>query len=212
MIDPGTEKWDEELIRDIFNPVDVNRILQIPLNYSSFEDFVAWNGSSSGFFSVRSAYHCEWNHEFRNTNHLVGPAAPNIVWSILWKLRIPGKIKIFCWRALHGILPLKSILTNRHVGSADHCPMICSQGPEDVMHLLFGCARAKELWRLLGLSQIISEATTEDRFGSIVLEHLLRLPESSMPKMISVELKEGISTTCWYLWWMRRQQTHHSKT
>lgn len=84
LIDPMTEQWDEELIRDIFNPVDVTRILQIPLSYNSFEDFVAWNGTSSGYFSVRSAYHCEWKHQFRNSGMvLAGPAVPNPVWSIL---------------------------------------------------------------------------------------------------------------------------------
>ena len=30
-----------------------------------------------------------------------------------------------------------------------------------------------------------------------------------MPNMISVGLKEGICTTCWYLWWIRRQVTHN---
>ena len=32
LIDPETHCWDEQLIRDIFNPIDVSRILCIPLN------------------------------------------------------------------------------------------------------------------------------------------------------------------------------------
>ena len=32
LINPHTGQWDEELIRDIFSPVDVHRILQIQLN------------------------------------------------------------------------------------------------------------------------------------------------------------------------------------
>jgi hypothetical protein len=32
LISPITATWDEDLLRDIFNPVDVERILQIPIN------------------------------------------------------------------------------------------------------------------------------------------------------------------------------------
>ena len=32
LIDPYHGQWDEALIRDVFSPVDVQRILQIPLN------------------------------------------------------------------------------------------------------------------------------------------------------------------------------------
>src|SRR3989337_2866167 len=40
LIDPHSGQWDEELIRSIFNPVDVIRILQIPLRVEVIEDFV----------------------------------------------------------------------------------------------------------------------------------------------------------------------------
>lgn len=34
LIDPISEQWDEELIRSIFNPVDVGRILRTPLSHN----------------------------------------------------------------------------------------------------------------------------------------------------------------------------------
>ena len=43
LIDPNTNTWDEDLIRSIFNPVDTRRILQIPLSYDTFDDFIAWH-------------------------------------------------------------------------------------------------------------------------------------------------------------------------
>ena len=39
------------------------------------------------------------------------------VWKKLWKLQVPGKIKIFGWRALHGLIPGRAILANRHIGN-----------------------------------------------------------------------------------------------
>jgi hypothetical protein len=44
---------------------------------------------------------------------------------------------------------------------------------------------AKELWAELGLENIISEA--------IVVEHLLRLPDKSIPSFERITLKETIS-------------------
>jgi hypothetical protein len=33
--------WDEELLNVLFNPLDVRRIMQIPINHQGFEDFIA---------------------------------------------------------------------------------------------------------------------------------------------------------------------------
>ena len=99
---------------------------------------------------------------------LPGGSIHNPVWKILWKLKIPSKVKNFVWRALHGILPLKAILANRHVPVSGECP-ICHQAAEDVLHLLFKCPTAQEIWRLLSMHDIIEEATQVDRSGSAVL-------------------------------------------
>jgi hypothetical protein len=106
---------------------------------------------------------------------LPGTSINNPVWKELLKLKIPSKIKIFTWRALHGLLPLKSILVNRHVGTSGECP-ICHQAPEDIRHLLFQCIPARELWSLLELEEIVDEALVVDLSGSVVLEHVIRIP------------------------------------
>jgi hypothetical protein len=128
LIDPITGSWDEELLRSLFCMVDVNRILQIPLNNQSFDDFIAWGLTNHGRYTVRSGYHLQWRHTFGARGGqlaLPGTSATNPVWKAVWRLKIQSKIKIFLWRALHGILPLKSILANRHVGNSGQCP-VCS--------------------------------------------------------------------------------------
>ena len=67
------------------------------------------------------------------------------------------QVKKICWKTLHELLQLKSILVNRHNGTNGQCP-ICLQGPEDIFHLHFSCGRAVEMWRLLGTSNIIADA------------------------------------------------------
>jgi hypothetical protein len=119
------------------------------------------------------------------------------------KIHISSKVKIFIWRALHGILTLKEILANRHIGNVGSCP-ICGLGAEDVLHLLFTCTKAQETWAELGISEEIEDALHSDRDGSAVLEHLLLKKDRSVPGFDHINLRELISVTCWYLWWLRR--------
>jgi hypothetical protein len=42
LIDPTTRNWDAELLKSLFIDIDVNRILEIPLNNQGFDDFIAW--------------------------------------------------------------------------------------------------------------------------------------------------------------------------
>lgn len=123
-------------------------------------------------------------------------------------MKVPSKVKIFIWRALHGITPLKCILANRHVGTSASCP-ICGVGPEDVVHLLFLCPAARELWEAIGILDIISDATQTDRSCSVVLEVLLRGLDNMLQGFENVGLKETIMVACWYLWWIRRRRTHN---
>ena len=134
LIDPITSQWDEQLIRDIFYPVDATRILQIPLNFQAFDDFIAWHLTKHGRFTVKSAYHEQWSHKYRG-QYLPSSSSSSTMQAAIWKkqreLQVPRKIQIFCWRALREIVPVKSILANRHIPGDGACP-VCHQGAEDM--------------------------------------------------------------------------------
>jgi hypothetical protein len=83
------------------------------------------------------------------------------------------------WRSLHGIIPLKSILYNRHIGTTGGRP-ICNQGPQDVSHLLFQCEAEKGIWESLGILELIMQAVHIDRSRSMVLEELLRRHDTTI--------------------------------
>jgi hypothetical protein len=165
LINPVMGTWDIELLNSLFSVVDVQRILEIPLNNQGFDDFIAWHYNKNGRYSVRSGYHIQWKHTFgarQGQLALPGSSAINPVWKELWRLKIPSKCKIFLWRALHAIIPLKSILVNRHIGTSGQCP-ICQQAPEDLIHLLFQCEMVRDLWNSLGITEVIEQAVTIDR-------------------------------------------------
>ena len=118
LINPHTGMWDEELLRDCFSPVDVNRILQIPLNSNIEDDFIAWNYTRSGTFSVRSAYYRELDHQIGtrlSRSDGQGSIQVNGIWKDAWKLKVPGKVKHFTWKVLHGVLPCLGVLAARHI-------------------------------------------------------------------------------------------------
>jgi hypothetical protein len=60
LIDPILGERDEAIIQDIFNPLDAQKVLEIPLSQNLEEDFVAWHKTKSFTYSVRSAYYLEW--------------------------------------------------------------------------------------------------------------------------------------------------------
>jgi hypothetical protein len=73
---------------------------------------------------------------------------------------------------MHGVLPLKSIRLKRHIGTTSTCP-ICNTEEEDMMHMVFKCPGAANIWRGLGLENYIMEEMVMDRSGSQILEAIL---------------------------------------
>jgi ribonuclease HI len=84
------------------------------------------------------------------------------------------------------------------------CP-ICQLGPEDIQHLLFLCPVASDIWRALGVSNLIQSALVTDRSGSAVLEALLSSNGQNFQNF-DMGMRETIAVACWYLWWIRRRR------
>ena len=206
LINPWTGSWDEVLIRDNFISVDAVRILKIPLSTHLTEDFIAWHKTRPFSFSVWSAYYTEWEHQFgaRIRRCDDGPSTLNPVWEILWKLQVPSKIKIFGWKALHGIIPGMSVLANRHIPVSGLYPM-CKRGAENLKRLMFTCDRAKEVWLSLGLRETIAHADALDRSGCVILESLLRDKRRKSAIFEHIGFQEIILVGAWYIWWQRRE-------
>ncbi|PNT70332.1 hypothetical protein BRADI_2g10133v3 [Brachypodium distachyon] len=181
------------LVRDVFWSIDANRILEIPIAPTGMEDFVAWHHTKNGLFSVHSAYHAEWDYQFgRKERNCLGARRTQIsrVWEKLWHLCVPAKIKIYGWRALHGLVPCLGILANRHISTVSGCP-VCAAGCEDIMHVLFTCQRAQQVWEA----------------GAIALEHIICNTDVWDP-LGGIGMPELVLTGAWYIWWERRQLVH----
>ena len=174
LIDSATGHWDVPLVEQTFWPIDVERVLALPLPTHDMSDFVAWSLNKHGIFTVKSAYHALWyfqhGRKLQRTDGL-GATSANPTWEKVWKLNCPAKVKKFLWRTLHGTLPCNVVLANRHIPVRPTCPA-CKQGAEDVFHVLFRCHKAREVWRQLGLEDVIRHACGVDRAGEEILSYL----------------------------------------
>ena len=69
-----------------------------------------------------------------------------------------------------------------------------------------------EVWKLLGIDEIIKKALLVDMAGEVILEHLLCLPEQDVQVLGQPKLKEMVATTAWYLWYERPKLVHGEET
>jgi hypothetical protein len=116
----------------------------------------------------------------------------NPTWKILWSLKVPAKVKIFVWRVLHGIIPLKDILFKRYIGTDGQCPL-CNSYPEDISHMLFKCQGATNIWMALGISNIINNVCSTGMAGAKIMEDLLKSPAALVPGYSSLKVQDLIA-------------------
>jgi hypothetical protein len=125
-IDEETDMWDEELLSECFWPIDVQRILNIPLARNRMDDFISWHFTKTGVFSVRSCYYVEWEHQhgrkLRRTSGY-GTSSTLPIWKTMWSLSVLAKIKIHLWSSLLGAIPCNGVLANSHRIPSSQCSL-----------------------------------------------------------------------------------------
>ncbi|KAL0413523.1 UNVERIFIED_CONTAM: putative mitochondrial protein [Sesamum radiatum] len=137
-----SREWDVELIQSLFWPDDSNVILQIPLSCVGVPDLLIWHYSTTGLFTVRSAYHLALS--------LAVPVGASTerwsrrMWQKIWQAHVPNKAKIFMWRAIRNILPTSTNLQKRIPLGTFCCPF-CEHEAEQPLHTLLHCTFARQV-------------------------------------------------------------------
>lgn len=86
-------------------------------------------------FSVKDAY-----------RHLCEPHSNVLDWDLIWKIKVPSRIKVFLWKIAKNILPTKSLIFTRTRIGNGLC-MACNIAIEDVEHVFWKCSKVQEVWR-----------------------------------------------------------------
>lgn len=136
--------WDVAQIRRCFLNIDTELILSICLSPRQEEDFLAWHPDKSGRFSVRSAYNLACR--LANTEGSSSSSALHSrkSWDLIWKCKLPQKIKIFAWKVASNCLATMDNKRKRKLVNSDIC-IICNREVENSVHALCKCPRASAL-------------------------------------------------------------------
>ncbi|XP_041025489.1 uncharacterized protein LOC121265863 [Juglans microcarpa x Juglans regia] len=70
-------------------------------------------------------------------------------WRNIWNLEVPSVTKLFLWRAGNNRLPTKENLFKRKVVEDKSC-LVCSVETETIMHALWVCPAANDIWAEVG--------------------------------------------------------------
>jgi hypothetical protein len=145
LIDPDTKSWNSSLISDIFMEEEAQLICNIPLSPLQPPDKMIWRCTKNGHFSVRSAYYMEKDIQASQRNGCSNINTGAEIWKVIWGLNVPNATKMFLWKACNNLLPTEENLFHRRVVGDQICP-ICTIEIESVLHILWECPAAVDVW------------------------------------------------------------------
>ncbi|XP_071679985.1 uncharacterized protein [Lolium perenne] len=147
LINPATRSWDERLIREICYAHDADVILSIKLPMTPYDDFVAWLPEKNDMFTVSSAYRLGLEPALTAMSPGQSSSNPNgdgRIWDLVWKAKVPLKLKVFAWKAATETLAVK-VAVHRRISTVLPTCTTCGCGVESVHHALVTCTPTRAL-------------------------------------------------------------------
>ena len=173
--------------------------MRIPLSHGHSVDTLFSLYSKNGEYSVKSSY--QTARQIRSAEEGCGECSmarsDDALWKLLWKLHIPSKIKVFAWRALHDILPTRVNLMRRKIVDDGTC-QLCQRENETVLHVLWECSVAKDVWA--GCSRELQKHVSGQNDLAFLFEELRQ--------KLSVEVFELFVVQLWLIWSQRNAIIH----
>jgi hypothetical protein len=148
LIDGVRGTWNLPVLCELFDADSVDKIKQISLRDTRGPDSFSWKLHSIRVFTVKTAYNLVVSPEVRgvegeNSNR----TQHRQFWRVLWKLKIPHKVKIHLWRAYLNVLPTRLSLCRWRVLSEPTCP-IYNAVDKTTTHAIWSCPYNESVWAL----------------------------------------------------------------
>ncbi|KMT03039.1 hypothetical protein BVRB_8g196010 [Beta vulgaris subsp. vulgaris] len=180
----------------VFVEEERQAVLDIPLPQSWRGDSCYWWPTSDGIYTVRSGYWLGRMGKLRTWELFHGDGDRDI-WSLVWKVDGPPKLRHFLWRACKGSLGTMSVLYRRHIRSSSRCP-VCGVVDETIMHTLFECKSAVDIWRQWEMSSVLVAAPT----GSFAQRFMWLAAKLDTTQLAS------FASLVWAAWFCRNKQSN----
>uniref|UniRef100_A0A803QJM9 Reverse transcriptase zinc-binding domain-containing protein n=1 Tax=Cannabis sativa TaxID=3483 RepID=A0A803QJM9_CANSA len=188
-------EWNLPMLNQYFQPIDVDKIVAIPLSFFPSHDRYIWHHTTTGLYTVNSGFHLAEN--LAENRESSGSNTHRDWWKTFWGLSLPSKVKIFSWRVMQNALPVATALCRRKVINYATCSL-CSNAWESIGHAMFNCTKAKKVWRETKFK--IDHNHAHNMHNGDYLIHL-----SSIHSKHDFEL---IICTMWAIWHERNKVTH----
>lgn len=145
LIDPTSGWWDSQIVDQNFLPFEAEKIKAIPISTVAQEEIFIWPKSRDGSYTVKIGYQILCEEQSHGHASSSFPDMTKGLWKGIWKLRVPGKIKHFRWRACSDSLPTKHNFWKRRMVPNEVCE-ICNSHPETVLHSLWDYEASGAVW------------------------------------------------------------------
>ncbi len=153
---------------------------------SDGSDVVNWKWTSSGRFSVSSAY-----------SFLIFDGVEDRSTQLFWPLKIPLSIKIFLWLAARNRLLTADQLLRRGWLGPSVC-FLCMANAERIDHILFDCPFATSLWILFLSGFPPSSQHLMQGPGDLIT--CWRRVRATLPANSQICFDVCFTAGCWELW------------
>ena len=125
--------------------MEADLILKIPLSPTKVEDKLIWPHVPNGVYTVKSGYRFLVKDKPDPLLYHPSQGENPSIWSRIWRLSVPKKVKNFLWKACKEALPVKKNLVRRRVLEEDVC-CHCKLKAEDGYHALWDCSELSAIW------------------------------------------------------------------
>lgn len=161
----------------------------IPLiQFTDEEDQLCWRWSSSESYSANSVYKA-----------MISAGKTRWRYQLIWKCAAPPNAKLFAFLMLREKLLTHELMSRRDFNCDINCQTCTAGRPETLVHLLFTCAHAKAVWRLLTDDWGYGFLSTEG--ASLADEWEISL--SRARATVRFKMKQWLTRiicACWHIW------------
>lgn len=120
---------------------------------------------------------------------------PNQKWQVVWKFRVPERVRVFMWKVLHGRIITNSLHARRGIIDDASCKA-CGVVEESLLHVLRDCFLAKRIWnKLLSMNVKYQFFTLQE--GEWVENNILRGRNIVLDSGLCWDILFVLS--CWWL-------------